>query len=92
MDKTETYIGDIGHTKHKTRQNKAIQKTKQNKKKPHNKPPTHNTTLKRCATRKPQKTRDEPRCSRRFPTSQITLSKRCDNVTFSLLQRNNFTF
>ena len=26
------------------------------------------------------------------PTSQITLSKRCDNVTFSLLQRNNFTF
>ena len=27
-----------------------------------------------------------------LPTSQITLSKRCDNVTFSLLQRNNFTF
>jgi hypothetical protein len=26
------------------------------------------------------------------PTSQVTLSKRCDNVTFSLLQRNNFTF
>jgi hypothetical protein len=26
------------------------------------------------------------------PTSQITLSKRCDNVAFSLLQRNNFTF
>jgi hypothetical protein len=27
-----------------------------------------------------------------YPTSQITLSKRCDNVTFSLLQRNNFMF
>ena len=27
-----------------------------------------------------------------IPTSQITLSKRCDNVTFSLLQRKNFTF
>ena len=27
-----------------------------------------------------------------YPTSQITLSKRCDNVAFSLLQRNNFTF
>ena len=27
-----------------------------------------------------------------YPTSQITFSKRCDNVTFSLLQRNNFTF
>ena len=26
------------------------------------------------------------------PTSQITLSKRSDNVTFSLLQRKNFTF
>ena len=25
-------------------------------------------------------------------TSQITLSNRCDNVTFSLLQRKNFTF
>ena len=27
-----------------------------------------------------------------IPTSQITLSKRSDNVTFSLLQRKNFTF
>jgi hypothetical protein len=26
------------------------------------------------------------------PTSQITLSKRCDNVAFSLFQRKNFTF
>ena len=26
------------------------------------------------------------------PTSQITLSKRSDNVTFLLLQRKNFTF
>ena len=26
------------------------------------------------------------------PTSQITLSKRYENVTFSLLQRQNFTF
>jgi hypothetical protein len=26
------------------------------------------------------------------PTSQITLSKRSDNVTFSLLQRKHFTF
>ena len=27
-----------------------------------------------------------------LPISQITLSKRSDNVTFSLLQRKNFTF
>jgi hypothetical protein len=30
--------------------------------------------------------------ARYSPTSQITLSKRSDNVTFSLLQRKNFTF
>ena len=69
MDNTETDIGHIGHTKHKTKtnkanqkkkqtkQNKTKQKTKQNKtrKNTHNKLSTHNTTLKRCATRTPQK-------------------------------------
>ena len=86
MDNTETDIGDIGHTKHKTMTNKANQKRntpppkknkkkqKKNKKTPHNKPPTHNTTLKRCATWTPQKTRDEPRCSRMCIASYKTPS------------------
>ena len=88
MDNTETDIGDIGHTKRKTKTNKAKQtkkqtkqnktkkKTKQNKtrKKTHNKLSTHNTTLKRCATRPPQQTRDEPKCSRTFTASYKTPS------------------
>jgi hypothetical protein len=87
MDNTVTDIGHIGHTKHKTKTNKANQKrnkkgknkknnkkNKKNQKQSHNKLSTHNTTLKRCATRTPQKTGNEPRCSRTFTASYKTPS------------------
>ena len=86
MDNTETDIGHIGHTKHKTKTNKANQKrnkkgknkknnkkTKKNQKQSHNKLSTHNTTLKRCATRTPQQTRDEPRFTASYKTPSVLL-------------------
>ena len=51
MDNTETDIGDIGHTKRKTKTNKAKQKNRNKQSKTKQ---SHNTALKRCATRTPQ--------------------------------------
>jgi hypothetical protein len=81
-------IGHIKHktktNKTKQKRNKKKQKTKNKKQKTknkktkqkqsHNNLPTHNTTLKRCATRTPQQTRDEPRCLRTFTASYKTPS------------------
>ena len=61
-----------------TKQNKTKKKeTKQKTKKTKTKTipqQTTNTALKRCATRTPQQTRDEPRCSRTFTASYKTPS------------------